>query len=62
MTELPAIEHLNQSIPVQKVMHLRGSIFIVSYISGLIEMVDFSTPDAQEPIDSFQVPNDEADQ
>ena len=59
MTELPEIVHLNQTIPVQKVMHLRESIFIVSYINGLIEMIDFSTPEAEEPLDSFQVPNGE---
>ena len=62
MTEiLPPISHLNDSIPVQNVLHLRESIFIVSYINGLIEMVDFSTPDAEEPLLSFQVPNDDED-
>lgn len=59
MEELPDIVHLNQSIPVQKVMHLRDSLFIVSYINGLIEMVDFATPEAEEPLLSFQVPNDD---
>ena len=56
MTELPPISHVNQEIPVQKVIHLRGSIFLVFYISGLIEMLDFNTPDAEEPLDSFQIP------
>ena len=30
-------------------------------MSGLIEMVDFSTPEAEEPLLSFQVPNGEED-
>ena len=62
MTEiLPPITHLNQDIPVQQVKHLRESLFIVSYINGLIEMIDFSTPEAEEPLHSFQVPNGEED-
>ena len=53
MTELPAIRHLNQDVPIQKVFHLYDSIFLIFHISGLIERVDFSTPDAEEPLDSF---------
>ena len=53
MTELPPITHLNQDISILKVVHLRGSIFLVAYINALIEMVDFSTPEAEEPLDSF---------
>ena len=55
MTELPPITHLNQDISILKVVHLRGSIFLVAYINALIEMVDFSTPEAEEPLDSFQI-------
>ena len=58
---LPEIEHFNQDIPLRKVVHLRDSIFVVSYINGLIEMIDFSTPEAEEPLHSFQVPNGEED-
>ena len=32
---------------------------MVFYVNGLIERIDFNTPDAEEPLDSFQVPNEE---
>ena len=53
MTELPAIRHLNQDIPIQKVLHLYDSIFLVFHVNGLIERHDFNTPDAEETLDSF---------
>ena len=57
MTELTPIKHINQMIPVQKIIHLRESIFLVSYISGLIEMIDFEdTKNSEEPLARFQVP------
>ena len=58
MTELEPIKHLNQTISVLKIAHLRESIFVVGYINGLIELVDFDTPEAQ-PLASFQVPHHE---
>ena len=57
MTELEPVRHINQTIPVLKIVHIRQSIFVVSYINGLIEMIDFSTP--SEPLVSFQIPNDD---
>ena len=56
MTELEPITHLNQTISVLKIAHIRQSIFVVGYITGLIELVDFDTPEAQ-PLASFQVPH-----
>ena len=56
MTELPPIRHLDQDIPICKVLHLSGSIFFVIHVNGLVVKVDFETPDAEEPLDSFQIP------
>ena len=36
-----------------KVKHVRDSFWIVAYISGLIEMVDFNGQSGQEPLHSF---------
>ena len=57
MTELPPITTLRPDIPVMKVKHVRGSLWIVAYIGGLIEMVDFNGQAGQEPLLSFQIPN-----
>ena len=56
MQQLEPIKHVSQTIPVQKVIHLRASIFLVSYINGLIEMLDFDNAET-EPLARFQVPN-----
>ena len=53
MTQLPTIEHLNQEVPVLKVAHLREGIFVVGYVSGLLELVDFDNTQAEGPLDSF---------
>lgn len=59
MTELPPFSNLDQNIPVLKVLHLAGNIFFVVHINGLVVKVDFDTPEAEEPLDSFQIPCEE---
>ena len=63
MAELPSYKQVDQDIPLKKISHLRDSIFIVAYVSGLIEMIDFAAvpadPNVREPLDSFQVPCDD---
>ena len=45
---------MNQDVPVLKLVHLRDSLFIVAYINGLIEMIDFERPES-EPMYRFQI-------
>lgn len=60
VTRLEPIRHVNQDIPVIKVIHLRESLFVVAYVSGLIEVLDFDQPEA-EPVYRFQVHNQDVD-
>lgn len=56
MTEIhPPITHFNQDIPLMKILHLRESLFIVAYVSGLIQMVDFENPFTEQPLASYQI-------
>lgn len=41
MVELEPLTHFNQDYPIIKVLHLRESLFLVAYINGLLELVDF---------------------
>ena len=54
ITRLEPVRHVNQDVPVLKLVHLRESLFIVAYINGLIEMIDFERPES-EPMYRFQI-------
>lgn len=58
---MPPIRHLDQDLPLLKLLHLSGSIFFVIHINGLVVKVDFETPEAEEPLDSFQIPCEEVE-
>ena len=55
MIELPPITNLEENVPVKKICHARDTIWVVAYINGLIQLIDFNNPDAQEPLASYQI-------
>ena len=56
MVQLASVKHVDQELPVLTIKHLRDSYFLVAYINGLLEVLNFDDP-AEEPLYRFQIPN-----